>query len=120
MLKSWDIWGLSVRLNYVFELNNLCYGTYLEEGFADVGDADDCNRRGMAKCGSVDKWCSKGKVVALAMRKKKRVESKTKGLARTSGVAKASNKFVEELTEMCAEPGEVMTLPDLRKHLLEC
>lgn len=65
MLKSWDIWGLSVRLNYVFELNNLCYGTYLEEGFADVGDADDCNRRGMAKCGSVDKWCSKGKVVAL-------------------------------------------------------
>lgn len=43
-----------------------------------------------------------------------------KGLAKTSGVAKASGKFVEELAETCAEPGEVMTLPDLRKHLLEC
>lgn len=30
-------------------------------------------------------------------------------------MAKASNKFVEELTEMCAEPGEVMTLPDLQE-----
>lgn len=52
----------------MFELNNLCYGTYP----TDTRDADDRKRWGMAKRGSVDEWCSKGKVVALAMRKKRK------------------------------------------------
>jgi hypothetical protein len=32
MLRSWDICGSNVRLNWVFELNNLPYNPYLEGG----------------------------------------------------------------------------------------
>lgn len=58
-----------------------------------------------------DKGCSKGKVVITATRKRKVVE--VKGITKTSGVSRASKGFVEELAETCAEPGEVMTSPNL-------
>jgi hypothetical protein len=68
---------------------------------------------GVAKCRGVDNGCFKGKVVVMAMRKKKMVEAKMKGLARTSRVAEASKIFVVELAKTCTEPWEVMTLPNL-------
>lgn len=36
--KSWDIRSSNVRLNRVFELNNLWYGPYPKEGSTGVGD----------------------------------------------------------------------------------
>jgi hypothetical protein len=48
----------------------------------------------VATRGGVDEGCSKGKVVAIVG---------------------ASNRFVKELVETCVEPGEVMTLLDLRE-----
>lgn len=59
----------------------------------------------MAKHGGVDEGCSKGKVVAMAVRKKRRVEAKKMGLAKASRVAEASDRFVVELAETCAKPG---------------
>jgi hypothetical protein len=38
MLKSWDIRGSNVRLNRVFELNSLPYGSYPEGDSVDDGD----------------------------------------------------------------------------------
>jgi hypothetical protein len=113
MSRSWDIRGSNVRLNRVFELNGLHYGPYPQEDSTDAGD-DDRKRNGMAKRGGVDEGCSKGKVVAMAVRKKRRVEAKKKGLAKTSRVAGASNRFVEVQMEMCADLGEVMASPDLQ------
>jgi hypothetical protein len=105
MLKSWDIRGSNVRLNRVFELNNLQYDPYPEEGSIDAGDIDDRKRKGMATHGGVDEGFSKGKVVAMAVRKKRRVEAKKMGLAKASRVAEASDRFVVELAETCAKPG---------------
>jgi hypothetical protein len=36
MTRSWDIRGSNVKLNYVFELNGLHYGMYLEEGSTEA------------------------------------------------------------------------------------
>jgi hypothetical protein len=63
----------------------------------------------------VDEGCSKVKVVVTAMRKKRKVDVMVKGMTKISRVVGASDKFVEELAEMCVESGEVMTLPDLQK-----
>lgn len=62
----------------------------------------------------VDKGCLKGKVVVTAARKKKKVEVKVKGTTKASEAARALEGFVHELTETCANPGEVMTLSDLQ------
>jgi hypothetical protein len=37
-LRSWDIRGSSARLNRVFELNNLPYGSYPKGDSADTAD----------------------------------------------------------------------------------
>lgn len=84
-----------------------------EEGSADAGDIDDHKRRGVATRGGVVEGCSKGQVMAMAVRKKRRVDAEKKGLAKTSRVAGASDRFVEELANTCAKPGEVMTSPNL-------
>jgi hypothetical protein len=102
-------------LNRVFKLNGLQYNSYPEEGTSDVGDIDDHKRNGVVTRGGVNEGCSKGKAVVMVVRKNRRVEDKKKGLAKTSRVAGASDRFVEELAEMCAEPGEVMTSSDLRE-----
>jgi hypothetical protein len=41
-----------------------------------------------------------------------------KDATKASGAAGTSDKFVEELAETCAKPGEVMTSPDLWKTFL--
>lgn len=105
-------------MNRVFELSGLRYGSYPEEGSTNAGDTDDPKRKGGAKLGGVNKWCSKGKVVALAMRKNKKVEAKAKGLVRASRVAEASAKGLaraSELAKTCAELGEVITSLVLRE-----
>ena len=107
MPRSWDIHDSNVRLNHVFELNGLQYGLYPEEDSAEAGD----ERRKKRVATRVDEGCSKGKVVITATRKRKVVE--VKGITKTSGVSRASKGFVEELAETCAEPGEVMTSPNL-------
>ena len=56
----------------MFELDSLRYGSYPEEGFDDAGDVDDCKRKGVVKRGGMDKGCSNGKDVALAVRKKEK------------------------------------------------
>jgi hypothetical protein len=60
----------------------------------------------------VDKGCLKGKYVVATTRK---IKVEVKGTMKASGFLRASRGFVEELAETCAEPGEVMTSPDLRK-----
>lgn len=52
--------------------------------------------------------------MVTSARKKKKVDVMVKGAMKVSGAAGASKNFVEELAETCAEPGEVMTSPDLR------
>jgi hypothetical protein len=37
-LRSWDIRGSNVRLNHVFELNNLSYDSYPEGDSGDTAD----------------------------------------------------------------------------------
>jgi hypothetical protein len=56
----------------VFELDSLRYSSYPEEGFDDAGDVDDRKRKGVVKRGGMDKGCSKGKAMALAVRKKEK------------------------------------------------
>jgi hypothetical protein len=72
MPRCWYMQGSNVRLNHVFELDSLCYGSYPEEGSDDARDVDDRKRKGVVKRGSMDKGCSKGKAVALAVRKKEK------------------------------------------------
>lgn len=50
-LRSWDIRGSNVRLNYVFELNLLPYAGYPGDDYADVavrrgGKGDDNDQQG--------------------------------------------------------------------------
>jgi hypothetical protein len=111
MPRSWDIHGSNVRLNWNFELNNLHYGPYHEDS-TDVVDTGYRRRKGMAT--RVDEGCSKGKVVAATVRKRRKVEAKAKGLVKTSRVMGASDRFVEELAKACAKSREVMTSPNLR------
>jgi hypothetical protein len=100
----------------VFELNGLCYGSYPKEGSANAGDADERKKKGGVKCSGVDVWCSKGKVVAPLVRKKKvEAKAKAKGPARVARVAEPSDKFAKELADTCAKPGEIMTSPILRE-----
>lgn len=86
MSRSWDIQGSNVRLNHAFELNGLRYDPYPKESSIDARYIDDCKRKGVATRGGVDEGCSKGKVVAMAVRKRGSVEAKNKGLVKTSGV----------------------------------
>jgi hypothetical protein len=61
MLRSWDIRGSNVRLNQVFELNSLPYGSYPE---GDSTDAED-DRGKQVKTRS-EEGTSKGKYVVAA------------------------------------------------------
>jgi hypothetical protein len=115
MLRSWNLRSSNVRLNRVFELNGLRYCPYPEEGSVDVEDTEERKKKGGFKRCGVDEGFSKGKLVVSLVRKRRKVETKTKALARAAGVVEASNKFVEELVETCAEPGEVMSSPVLRE-----
>lgn len=113
--KSWDIRGSNVRLNRVFELNNLWYGLYPEEGSTDVRDVKGQKRKGGIRRGGVDEGCSKGKAKMPPMKKKKKVEAKNKGLTRVVRLTEISDRFAEELAEICAEPREVMSSPALQE-----
>jgi hypothetical protein len=67
LTRSWDIRGLNVRLNHVFESNGLRYGPYPKEGSTDGGD-----ERGKKKVTvRENEGCSKGKAVVAATRKRK-------------------------------------------------
>jgi hypothetical protein len=98
----------------VFELNSLRYGSYSEEGSADVGDVEEWKKGGI-KSGSMAEGCSKGKVVMPLVRKRRKVKAKAKWLARAAKLAKVCDRFAEELAETCVELGEVMYLLALRE-----
>jgi hypothetical protein len=82
---SWDIRGLNVRLNRVFELNGMRYGQYPEGGSTDVGDDREKKVKTWADEGS-----SKGKIVIVA-EKENRGERYDEGI----GGMKALRCFVE-------------------------
>jgi hypothetical protein len=103
-LRSWDIRGSNARLNRVFELNHLSYGAYPEGDSADTAD-----RRGKQTWPSTDEGPSRDKAPVAATRKRKLGTS-----AEDLGL-RASGHFVGELLETCAAPGEMMSLPELRK-----
>lgn len=97
LTRSWDIRGSNVRLNHVFELNDLWYGPYPKEGSTDAGD-DRGKKKMVTRAGE---GCLKGKDVVVATRKRK-VE--VKGMMKALRILRASRGFVEELAETCAEP----------------
>jgi hypothetical protein len=79
LARSWDIRGLNVRLNCVFELNGLCYGPYPKEGSTDARD-----ERGKKKVVVwADKGCSKGKAIVVVTRKR---VIEVKGMMKALGV----------------------------------
>lgn len=80
MPRSWDIRGSNVRLNRVFEMNGLQYGLYPEEDSTDGG----YDRRKKKVATRVDEGCSKGKVVVIAVRKKRKVDVMAKGVTKVS------------------------------------
>jgi hypothetical protein len=94
-LRSWDIRGSNVRLNRVFELNNLSYGSYPE---GDSGDTAD--RRGKQVKSSADEGPSRDKAPGAALRKRKL------GTAGEESGLRATGCFVEDLLETCAVPGD--------------
>jgi hypothetical protein len=99
-LRSWDIRCSNVRLNHVFKLNRLPYAGYPGDNYADV--AVRLAKQAMPttdKCPSRDK--APGAVV-----KKRKLGTIAEGL-------RASNRFVADLLETCAVPGETMSSPEL-------
>jgi hypothetical protein len=103
-LRSWDIRGSNARLNRVFELNHLSYGSYLEGDSANIAD-----RQGKQIRPSVDEGPSRDKAPgAVAKKRKLGTMSEELGL-------RASGHFVGELLETCVAPGEMMSSPELRE-----
>jgi hypothetical protein len=105
-IRSWDIRGSNVRLNQVFELNNLRYGHYPKGDSVDAGDD-----RGKKVKTRSEEGTSKGKVVIVVTQKRK---IDVKGMEKEKVVAKATRLFVEELLGHVLGL-EVMTLPELRE-----
>jgi hypothetical protein len=101
-LRSWDIHGSNVRLNHVFELNHLPYA-----GYPGDDDAYATVRRGKKAVATVDEGPSRG-AAPSATAKKRKLGTTTEGLG-------ASERFVVELLETCAVPGETMSSPELRE-----
>jgi hypothetical protein len=99
-LRSWDISGSNVRLNRVFELNLLLYGSYPEGDSADTAD-----RRGKQARPSADEGPSRDKAPGAAVRKRKL------GTVTEKSGLRASGHFAGELLETCAAPGELMFSP---------
>jgi hypothetical protein len=101
-LRSWDIRGSNVRLNRVFELNRLPYAGYPGDDYADVAV-----RWGKQVMPTADEGPSWDKAPGVAVKKSK--------LGTTAEGLRASNRFVAELLETCAVPGETMSSPELRE-----
>jgi hypothetical protein len=112
LIRSWDIRGSNVRLNWVFELNSLRYSPYSEGNSADAGD----NRGKKVKTQS-EEGTSKGKVMIAATRKRK-IEAK--GTDKETARPKASRFFFEELAGHVLGIGRLWLRPNSRKHLREC
>jgi hypothetical protein len=103
-LRRWDICGSNARLNHVFELNRLPYGSYTEGDSADTAD-----HRGKQPRPSADEGPSRDKAPGAVARKRKL------GTAAEELGLMAFGHFVGELLEMCAAPGETMSSPELRE-----
>jgi hypothetical protein len=84
-LRSWDIRGLNVCLNHVFELNRLPYGGYPGDDDAVVGD-----RRGKRAATAFDEGPLRGAVPAAATKKRK-LGTAAEGLG-------ASDRFAVDLS----------------------
>jgi hypothetical protein len=101
-LRSWDIRGLNIWLNRVFELNRLPYA-----GYPGNDDTDAAARWGKKAVATVDEGPSRGTAPSAATKKRK-LDTTTEGLG-------ASECFAAELLETCAVPGERMSSPELRE-----
>jgi hypothetical protein len=82
----------------------LPYGPYPEGDSTDVGDD-----RGKQVKPRAEEGTSKGKALVAATRKRKL------GMGDDETGPRAYGIFVEELMGICAVPGEVMSLPELRE-----
>jgi hypothetical protein len=99
-LRNWDICGSNVRLNRVFELNRLSYAGYPWDDCADVA----VRRREKAMT-MTDEGPSRGTAPGAAAKKRK--------LGTAAEGSRASDRFVVDLLETCAVPGETMSSPEL-------
>jgi hypothetical protein len=104
ILRSWDIHSSNVRLNRVFELNNLPYGSYPEGESTDTAD-----RRWKQVRPSADEGPSRDRAPGVAIRKRK-----LGTVAKESGL-RATGHFIEDLLETCMTPRELMSSPELRE-----
>jgi hypothetical protein len=101
-LRSWDIRGSNLRLNYVFELNRLPYGGY-------PGDDADAtiSRWGKKAVASVEEGPSRGAPPDVVTKKRK-LGTVAEGLG-------VSDRFAVDLMGTCAAPGGKMSSPELRE-----
>jgi hypothetical protein len=95
--RSWDIRGSNDRLNRVFELNRLPYGSYPGQ--------DDVDRRG--KKPVVETGDDPAPAAAPSSKKRK--------LGIAMGGLGVSDGFARELMRTCAAPGGRMSSPELRE-----
>jgi hypothetical protein len=95
--RSWDIHGSNDRLNRVFELNRLPYGSYPGQ--------DDVDRR--RKKPVVESGDDPAPAAAPSSKKRK--------LGTAMGGLGVSDGFARELMRTCAAPGGRMSSPELRE-----
>jgi hypothetical protein len=100
-LRSWDIRGSNVRLNWVFELNHLLYGGYLGDDAAAAVD-----RRGKKPVAVAEEGPSREAAPATKKRK----------IGTAVGVG-VSGRFAVELMGTCAALEGRMSSPELWESL---
>jgi hypothetical protein len=95
--RSWDIRGSNDRLNRVFELNRLPYGSYPGQD-----DVDRRRKKPVVECGDDPA------PAAAPSSKKRKLGTAVGGLGVSDG-------FARELMRTCAAPGGRMSSPELRE-----
>jgi hypothetical protein len=99
-LQSWDIRGSNVRLNRVFELNRLPYGSYPGDNVAAA--IDRCGKKPVAAAEEGPSWDAAPAI------KKRKLGTVAEGLG-------VSDRFAVELMGTCAALGGRMSSPELRE-----
>jgi hypothetical protein len=99
-LRSWDIHSSNVRLNLVFELNRLSYAGYPGDDYVDVAV-----HWGKKAVTTADEGPLRGTAPGATAKKSK--------FGTTAEGSRASDRFVADLLQSCAVPGETMSSPEL-------
>jgi hypothetical protein len=108
--KVYCLWGMALGawLGFVRDCPPMPYGPYPEGDFGDTADL-----RGKQVKARADEGPSSERAPGAAVRKRKL------GMADDETGLKATGRFIEELMETCAVPGECLR-PSSGKPLLEC